>query len=394
MGDYRVLLQDLLDEDVAKGEAAGDSLLVLHRGREILYLESGKADREKDIPMRRDTIIRLFSMTKPVTAVALMILYERGQIGLLDPVSKYLPEYADLRTYAEGDTPVPLDRPITITDLLNMTSGIPYPENWEGCTRSGREMDALFARLLQQVREGKGPSTREWVREISAVPTVFQPGTRWLYGQSADILGAIIEIVSGMSFGEFLKREIFDPLQMPDTGFWVPEEKRDRFAMSYELWDDGLLHPVSDTHLGEWYLSEPAFESGGAGLVSTIDDYSRFASMLAGGGRFAGRRILGSATVRFMTRNRLDEVQRAPLNWGNNMGYGYGNLMRVLLDPGKAGIPAEPGEFGWDGWTGNYVSIDPSEDLIFLYFTQLRGAWKIDLMRALKAIVYAHLDDK
>lgn len=214
-----------------------------------------------------------------------------------------------------------------------------------------------------------------------------------MYGLSADVLGGVVEAVSGKSYGAFLREELFLPLEMKDTGFFVPEERKERFAQIYN-WNEKTesLIPFTDSHLGEYYGEDVAFESGGAGLVSTIDDYSHFAQMLLQKGEYQGKRILGSKTVEFMTKNRLSEAQKVDFNWDSLWGYGYGCLMRILADQGPAGSNASIGEYGWDGWTGNYVMIDPAEELIFIYFMQKCNTGTTPLVRKLRMVTYGALD--
>jgi CubicO group peptidase (beta-lactamase class C family) len=242
-------------------------------------------------------------------------------------------------------------------------------------------------------KAGERVDTKEYMRGIASVPLVFQPGDRWMYGFSADVLGGVVEAVSGMSFGSFLKKEIFEPLDMPDTGFYVPAEKLGRFAQAYEFTEDGQqLVPHLGSHLGEYYGEDVAFESGGAGLVSTLDDYSHFASMLVHKGNFRGKQILGRKTVEFMAKNKLTEYQSRTLDWDSVKGYGYSCLMRVLKDQSIVGINASVGEFGWDGWTGNYVTMDFTEDIVLLYFIQRCGAGATPVVRKLKMATYGSLE--
>lgn len=388
MYDYKTTVDRLVQKEVAEGRVKGASALVLHRGKELYYGAFGEADAERGIPMRRDTIIRLYSMTKPVTAAAVMLLAERGDIDLWDPVSKYLPCFAGQKVWRNGGE-IPAERENTLYDLLNMTSGITYPD---GAHEPGRRMQAMVEENVRRRRAGGRVDTQEYMRGIASVPLCFQPGERWLYGFSADVLGGVIEAVSGMTFGEFLKKEIFDPLDMRDTGFFVPKDKKDRLAQYYDVSEHGVFTPHTDNHLGEYFGEDVAFESGGAGLVSTLDDYSRFASMMVRGGEYNGKRILGNRTVAFMGQNRLDERQRVSLDWDSTRGYGYGCLMRVLTDQGAAGTVASPGEFGWDGWTGNYVSMNPAEELVILYFVQRCGADVLPTVRKLRMAVYAALE--
>lgn len=390
MYHYKETMDRLIEREVTEGRVKGASALVLHRNREIYYNAFGFADGEKEIPMKRDTIIRLFSMTKPVTAAAAMILMERGELDLWDPVSMYLPEFHSLGVWnEEKQSEVPAGREITVWDLLNMTSGIPYPDQSH---EPGRRMEKVLQKLISRRKQGETVDTREYARQIATVPLCFQPGERWMYGYSADILGAVIEAVSGRRFGQFLKEELFDPLGMTDTGFFVPKDKLHRFAQYYDWTEKDGLQVHTDSHLGEYYEEDVAFESGGAGLVSTLDDYCRFASMLVHKGEYGGKRILGRKTVEFMAQNHLNPRQRESLVWDSVKGYGYGCLMRVLMDRDIAAYNGSLGEFGWDGWTGNYVAMDFSEDLVFLYFIQRCGAGATPAVRKLKTVTYGALE--
>ncbi|MCR4618600.1 MAG: beta-lactamase family protein [Lachnospiraceae bacterium] len=410
MKNYTETMNRIMKAEVDEGRVKGNSALVFKNGMEVYYGEFGYADAEKEKPMKRDTIIRLFSMTKPITAVAAMIAQERGLIDLNDPVSMYLPEYANMNVLKEvkddegkvvSYEEVPASGAITIMNLMTMTSGIPYGEDWEGCSEVGRRMQVIFDEIIDGINKGERISTREVVRRIALNPLMFEPGERWMYGLSADILAAVIEVATGERYGEFLKKEIFDPLQMPDTGFFVPKEKWDRFAMSYDYIpkketktgeNEFELVAADSCHLGEYYHEDVAYEAGGCGLVSTIDDYAHFAMMLANGGIYKGQRIISSASVKFLATNHLTSEQTAALDWDSNRGYGYGCLMRVLVNQGRAGSQASLGEFGWDGWTGNYMCIDPEKKLALLYFIQRRGAGTTPLVRKLRAVTYGALD--
>lgn len=385
---YQETMDKLLQQEISEDRVKGASALVLHKGREIYCGSFGYADAEKGIPMKRDTIIRLFSMTKPVTAAAVMLLAERGELDVWDPVSKYLPCFREMKVWDEEKGELPAERENTIYDLLNMTSGITYPDE---ATEPGRRMGAVVQAYVAKRESGEGVDTQEYMRGIASVPLVFQPGDRWMYGFSADVLGGVVEAASGRSFSAFLQDEIFEPLEMPDTGFFVPKEKLERFAQAYDATENGLI-PHTGSHLGEYYGEDVAFESGGAGLVSTLDDYSHFASMLAHKGSYNGKQILGRKTVEFMIQNRLTDYQRRDMNWDSTRGYGYGCLMRILTDQGEAGTNASLGEFGWDGWTGNYVTMDPCEDLVFLYFIQRCGAGMTPAVRKLRMATYGALE--
>lgn len=390
MFDYRETMDRILRQEVAEGRVKGASALVLHKGKEIYYNQFGYADAENGVPMQRDTIIRLYSMSKPVTAAAAMILVERGELDLWDPVSKYLPCFKGQKVWDDEKGEIEAEREVTVFDLLNMTSGITYPD---AETEPGRRMQKVMENFVARRNAGERVDTQEYMRGFASVPLVFQPGDRWMYGFSADVLGGVIEAAAGKSFGDFLREELFAPLDMKDTGFFVPKEKLGRFARSYELTEEGQLTAYHGSHLGEYYEEDVAFESGGAGMVSTLDDYSHFASMLAHKGVYGGKRILGRKTVEFMTQNRLTEHQSRTLIWDSVRGYGYGCLMRVLIDQGAAGSNASLGEFGWDGWTGNYVTMDPGEDLVFLYFIQRCGAGTTPAVRKLRMATYAALEE-
>lgn len=389
MYHYQSTMDNLINQSISGGEIAGASLLVFKDGEEKYHRVYGEADKENHVPMRRDTIFHLYSMSKPITAVAVMILFERGELDVRDAVCKYLPCFRNMTVWTEKGE-VPANRDITIWDCLNMTTGIPYPC---GELESGRRMDKMVKELIRRREAGELVDTMEWVEQIAKVPLAFQPGEKWLYGFSADILGAVVEAVSGKKYGMFLREEIFEPLGMEDTGFYVPEDKKERFAVSYETWSTGQLMPFMTSHLGEYYEADVAFESGGAGLVSTIDDYGKFAQMLLNGGMVDGVRILGKHTVEFMSRNYLTEAQRVDYTWDSVRGYGYGCLIRCLEDLGAAGTNGSIGEFGWDGWTGNYVTINPAENLVLLFFIQRCGYGFGDLTRKVRAVTYGALDE-
>lgn len=393
MYDYRQAIDSIMRQEVETGQVAGAGYLLIQGGKERYFSVCGYADRERRTPIERNIIFRLFSMTKPITAAAVMLLVERGQLDLRDPVSRYLPCFRNLTVWNPEGEPLPAERDITVYDLLNMTSGIPYPENWEGCSPSGLLMDELFRELKKAQAQGQRLTTREWMERVAQVPLAFQPGERWMYGLSADVLGAVAEVVTGKRYGIFLREEIFTPLGMTDTGFFVPEEKRQRFAQNY-IWNEekNRLEIYEDCNLGEYYGPDVSFESGGAGLVSTMEDYSRFARMLLGGGVYEGVRILGEKTVEFMRQDRLSPRQKGALNWDSNLGCGYGCLMRVLTDQGEAGTIASPGEYGWDGWTGNYMTIDPADDMVMLYFIQRGGYSSTSALRRLRNVTYGALE--
>lgn len=386
MISYKEIMDSVIEKEVGYGKVVGANVLIIHNENEIYFKTIGYSDKEQKRIMNRDTIFRMYSMTKPITAVAIMILVERKKINLLDPIKKYFPEFSNSLVYSSEGNLENINRDINIYDLLNMTSGIPYPDESH---ESGREMAKLFKDLIKRREEGELINTQDYIKYISKIPLVQQPGTKWVYGLSADILGGIIEIITNKKFSQFLKEEIFDPLDMKDTGFFVPKNKLNRFAQNYK-WNEERkeLIPFIDSHLGEYYGEDVAFESGGAGLVSTIDDYSHFAMMLINNGEYKGKRILDSKTIKFMAQDKLTKEQKDDFIWDGMKGYGYGNLMRILINKEEAKTSSSIGEFGWDGWTGNYVSIDPKEKLIILYFIQLCDSGVTPIIEKLKNVTY------
>lgn len=386
MISYKEIMDSIIEKEVVHRKVVGANVLIIHNENEIYFKTIGYADKEQKRIMNRDTIFRMYSMTKPITAVAIMILVERKKINLLDPIKKYFPEFSNSLVYSSEGNLENINRDINIYDLLNMTSGIPYPDESH---ESGRKMDKLFKDLIKRREEGELINTQDYIKYISQIPLVQQPGTKWVYGLSADILGGIIEIVTNKKFSQFLKEEIFDPLEMKDTDFFVPKSKLNRFAQNYK-WNEERkeLIPFTNSHLGEYYGEDVAFESGGAGLVSTIDDYSHFAMMMINNGEYNGKRILDSKTIKFMTQDKLTKEQKDDFTWDGMKGYGYGNLMRILINKEEAKTSSSIGEFGWDGWTGNYVSIDPKEKLIILYFIQRCDSGVTPIIEKLKNVTY------
>ena len=329
-------------------------------------------------------------MTKPITSVAVLILMERGIIDLYSPVSEYLPEFAAANMKVmDGEEAVPAKREILVRDLMDMTAGTVYPDLGD---EAGRKMALLYDTISGEQDMGVKPGTMDFIRRIALQPLAFEPGTHWRYGTEADILGAVVEAASGMRFGDFLQKEIFDPLGMKDTAFYVPEEKKKRFAQIYRVVEPGVFALDTEKHLGmEGYDEKPAFESGGAGLVSTVEDYGKFAMMLANGGTYDGVRILSPYTVEFMGTNQLDAQCRRDLTWETLRGYGYGNLCRVMDTPQCTGCSVQLGAFGWDGWTGNYFLIDPVENMVIMYVIQKCDGTDDKLVRKLLNTVYGAL---
>lgn len=377
-------IQAVLTAAVENEEVAGANALVIRAG-ETAYAQAGFADVENGKPFARDTICRIYSMSKPVTAVAAMILVERGELDLGAGVGEYLPEFCNMRVWENGQK-VPTRRNVLIKDLLGMTSGISYPAE----DPSGREVACVFEELEERLYGNDPMTTRAWAKKIGSCALAFHPGEKWMYGASADVLGAVIEKVGGVSLREFMRREIFAPLGMTDTDFYVPAEKAARLAQIYERTGDGLK-PFRDDNLGISYCADrmPAFQSGGAGLCSTIDDYAKLARSLMG----EGVQLLKPQTVRTMMGNQLLPWQKesAWRAWESMAGYGYGNLCRVLTDPAMAMLNGWKGEYGWDGWLGTYFCNSPENDVTVLMFTQRKDAGTLPLTRKLRNVITANL---
>lgn len=377
-----------LRKSIEHQELAGANILILKNGEEIFYHEDGFADIEAGHKIQRNSIFRLYSMSKPVTAAAAMILVERGEMELNEPVSQFLDGFQHQMVEKDGRL-VPVDRDVTLHDLLSMTSGLVYG----GDDQAGQGTTAVFDELDRRLLGSSPLGTVEAMNKLGHVALSFQPGTSWQYGTSSDVLGAVIEVVSGQRFGEFLKKELFDPLQMDDTGFWLPEEKRHRLVKTYTNSSAGELELYTGNHLGIIHHMDrhPAFESGGAGLVSTVDDYAKFARMLMNKGIVNGTQLLRSKTVDFLTSATLTTNQQKSFDSWGLAGYSYGNFMRVLTNPSQAANLGSVGEYGWDGWLGCYFINCPQDKLTFLFMMQKKDAGTTPLTRKIRNIVFSAL---
>lgn len=379
-------ITDLLASAVENGECAGISVMVRHCGEELLYTQAGLADIAGGRLIQRDSIFRLYSQTKPITAAAVMLLCERGQLDLMDGVDRYLPGFRDAKVIDATGHVTPAYRAPWIMELLSMTGGVSYP----AADPAGQGAARVFTQAEDLIRQGSGMSTLDMINALGQQPLSFQPGSHWQYSACADVLGAVVEVVSGKRFGEFLREEFFRPLDMPDTGFWVSPGKRDRLVTAYRRTSEGLL-PWQGPHLAcGIYDRDPAFESGGAGLVSTLEDYSHFAEMLLSGGVYEGRRILSPATVRAMTSAQLTPQLRRDM-WDSLAGYSYGHLMRVCDAPGQVGGLACEGEYGWDGWLGTYFENFPREQLSLLSMQNTCDTGTSRVIRLVRNVVLSSL---
>jgi CubicO group peptidase (beta-lactamase class C family) len=381
-------LHPLLKSFVEKGPA-GCACSVTYQGKTVFEDYIGYADLEREKPILPDSIYRIFSNTKLVTCAAALILYERGLFLLTDPLEEYLPEFKEPKVYSSnknGDLSIsPASRSIMVKDLFMMTSGLTYPGE-------GNETERQVKMALNNFVNSKGSENldvRALSQMLSKVPLAFEPGTQWQYGYSHDVLGALIEVVSGKSIGQFLKDEIFDPLEMKDTFFRIPEEKKERLCSLYNRNENGEL--TKNSLMDGNYQPEAKFESGGGGLLSTLRDYSRFAQMLANGGELNGVKILGRKTIELMSTNHLQPEVLQYFNWDFLKGYGYGLGVRVMIDPPLGGSNSSIGEFGWCGLAGTWVMIDPKEKLSAVYMQQMLPNFEAYHHPRLRSAIYSSL---
>ena len=380
------LLNDLFAAEIEENRVQGASILIEHKGKlEFSAVYGGD---------KRDSIYKIYSMTKPITTVAVMQLYEKGLIDLYDPVEKYLPGFAHMKVSTAKGL-VDAKTSITIRQLMNMTSGLVYPgENSE----PERVMAELQVDLHERAVKGEPFSNLDICNELAKAPLLFQPGEGWHYGISADIAAAVVEVVTGIPYGEHLKKAIFDPLEMKDTGFYVQPDQMHRLAVMYSRMDEeGHLRRANEKEL-EWlnlYAPDrpPYIESGGGGLYSTMEDYRHFAQMLLNKGEYKGKQILGRKTVEFISKNQLNDLQMKWVDFDSIEGYGYGNFMRVMMWPERGASNGSVGEYGWDGLPGTYFMIDPKEELMLVYMQQIQQGADLTLRRKMRQIVYGALED-
>jgi len=390
------------DNYIATGKLAGALVQVWRRGGLALNSLLGLADRERQVPLAEDSIFRIYSMTKPITSVAVMMLVEECKIALDDPVSKYIPAWEKLGVHAGGFMESfqtrPLARPILVVDLLRHTSGLTYG------FQQNTNVDAAYRKLKIGELATEG-TLEEMIEKLATLPLEFSPGEAWNYSVATDVLGYIVGKVSGTSFEVFLKERIFDPLGMVDTAFYVPQEKVSRFCACYAigalgskitsaqaptLQDDPLISP---------YLNPPTFVSGGGGLVSTATDYMRFARMLLQGGELDGVRLLGPRTLALMTANHLPggvdlpRLSRSMFSEAIYEGVGFGLGFATTVTPAATLIPGSAGDFFWGGAASTFFWVDPREDLIVLFLTQLLPSSAHPVRRQLRTMVYSAITD-
>jgi CubicO group peptidase (beta-lactamase class C family) len=370
------------------GRTGGIVTLVARRGKTAFLDVVGKADVNRDKPMTADTIVRIYSMTKPLTSVAIMMLYEEGRFQLDDPISRFIPAFAGQRVLTGGsrgkiDT-VPAARGITFRDLLTHTSGLTY-----GFMESTL-VDALY-RANKVDFQTENTSLKELVEKAATLPLLAQPGTRWNYSISTDVLGYLVEVISGVPFETFLKEKVIDPLKLIDTDFHVPEAKHSRFAANYTVGRNGGLHEIDDPTKSV-YLRPRNVNSGGGGLVSTVSDYARFCQFMLNKGELDGVRLLGRKTVELMTSNHLggDMADMGTPRFSETTyeGIGFGLGFSVMIDPTKAQIVGTPGEYAWGGAASTAFWIDPKEEMFVVFLTQLSPSSAYPFRRELRVLTY------
>jgi CubicO group peptidase (beta-lactamase class C family) len=364
-------LHALMQQVVDQKQIAGIVTILARHGKVVDYRTYGQRDMAAGAPMTKDVIFRDYSMTKPVTGVAMMILYEQGKWEPSDPISKYIPEFAHLKVYSGVDAdgkPILVD-PVhapTMRELMSHTAGFTY----------GFFGNTPVDKMYRDVQPLNSANLQEFIDKMAKLPLLYQPGKGWTYSMSMDIEGYIVEKLSGQSLPDFIRNNIFKPLGMKDAGFFVPQDKRSRFSAVYTTGPSGELQLVGAGPSGRStdYASQPTMPSGGGGMVSTAEDYYRFAQMMLNGGELDGKRILAPATVKLMTSNHVPaELLTGQFGIGQMVmrpGFGYGYNCAVVFDPPEANLPEGKGTFFWDGAAGTWFWVDPTNDVVFIGMIQ------------------------
>jgi CubicO group peptidase (beta-lactamase class C family) len=376
---------------VEPGKIAGCQTLVSRHGTPAYYSTLGRMDIERNKPMADDTIFRIYSMSKPITSIALMQLYERGLFQLNDPVNRAIPSWRDQQVYVSGEgdrmETRPPKRPMTFRHVLSHTGGLCYGNGTHPVEMRYRE---------ERLRE-RGQDLETFVSKLARIPLRYDPGEHWMYSYSTDVCGYLVEALSGQRFDHYLKEHIFDPLGMKDTAFSVAPQNVPRFAANYGRRRDKTLELIDDPEEST-YLTSPTFLSGGGGLTGTLDDYARFCEMLRCGGELDGERIIGSRTLELMTRNHLrgdadlTQVAIGAFSETANEGAGFGLGFAMTLDEVDAGVLGA-GDFYWGGAASTIFWVDPIEDLYVVFMTQLMPSATFNFRGQLKSIIYSALDD-
>ncbi|HJO03727.1 MAG TPA: serine hydrolase domain-containing protein [Acidobacteriota bacterium] len=388
--DRLARIRPAMQRYVDAGTLPGVITAVARRGKLAYFDRVGMMDVEEGKAMREDTIFRMASMTKPMTGVAVMILYEEGRFLLTDPVSKYLPEFAGLEVWVGGTAANPQTEPaareMTVEDLLTHMSGLIYGGN-----------DTPVGELYGQAQLFAAPSLASFIERVASVPLAHQPGSKWFYSISQDVLGGLVEVLSGQPFDEFLAERVFEPLGMSDTAFYVPESKADRLAASYRATPErGMERAPSRPGIHD----ADRVPYGGAGSVSTAADYLRFAQMLANSGELDGVRILGRKTVDLMMMNHLDPAlgpepmaEMASSLQAGPRGVGYGLTGAVITDVAQSALPGSVGAFSWGGARSTYFWVDRAEELVGLLLTQVSPSDRYPLRAEIRILTYQALTE-
>ncbi len=363
-------LHAAIQEEIDQKQLAGAITILARHGKIVDYRTYGMRDMATGAPMTRDTIFRDYSMTKPVTGVAMMILYEEGKWLPSDPISKYIPEFAHLKVFNGFDANGRMlladpDHAPTMHELMTHTAGFTYGN-----------ADTPVDKMIHDMNLNDAKSLQDRIDLLANAPLLYQPGMRWVYSPSMDIQGYIVEKLSGQSLPDFMHDHIFAPLGMNDAGFFVPADKRSRFAAGYHEVNGQLVAEATTNGIPNDYATQPANPSGGGGLVSTAEDYFRFAQMLLDGGQLGGTRILAPATVKLMTSNHLPAaLLTGQFGIGQHImrpGFGYGYDCAVIFDPPIADLSDGKGTFFWDGAAGTFFWDDPANDIVFVGMIQRR----------------------
>jgi CubicO group peptidase (beta-lactamase class C family) len=396
------ITEHLQDRYIDVGRIAGCQVAVVRHGHVGYFRSFGARDLERSAPVEEDTIWRIYSMTKPITGVALLTLYERGLFSLGDPVSRFIPEWRDLKVRERADDGserlVPSSRPMTVRDLLMHMSGLGFG--------GGPTIEQVFSAdrprgrgATPGGRQGSGATLQTMIERYATQPLEFHPGTHWYYTISTDVCGRLVEIISGRRFDDYLAEVLFGPLKMADTGFRVPDDKVGRFSACYRRDSDKKLILYDDPQ-ASGYRDQPSFFSGGGGLVSTTGDYLRFCRMLLNGGELDGTRILGRKTVELMTANHLPgggDLQDFAFEQGYGEvgfpGMGFGLTVAVAKSPAETGVIGSAGEYMWGGAASTAFWVDPAEQLIVVFMTQFIPSGAFNFRGQLKSLIYPAIAD-
>lgn len=377
-----------MDRYVDEGRYAGYVSFFARHGKIVDWHAHGWRDLEAKKPMEKDTIVRMYSNTKVITAVAILTLLEQDKLKLSDPISKYLPELKDRQVLVGGtaDAPQlkPATKPITILHLMNQTAGYYYDADYSAG-------NPVAIELFRRAHVWEADNLDGFVERVAKLPVLENPGERWRYGIAIDLLGAIVQRASGQRFDRYLEEHIFKPLGMRDTAFWVPEEKLDRVAKIYQTDASGKLVPVPPFPVGSPKPDGTGIQSGGGGLFSTSGDYARFAQMLLNGGQLDGVRILSRKTVDLMRRNHIGHLAYPhPFDREDR---GYGLVVQVVTDQGRSTMLGSEGMWGWDGAASTICWIDPKEDTVLVMITQRFPYNAEEFLNAFVNTTYATFDD-